>query len=228
MPAPPSAAHRLKCFTCPDSSKACPPRPGRLVFYGRSQPQGEDLKPRGVGSRPADVARSHTAQPEGLSRPSSAATASKPRVTLPSRARALGIFTPHRSMGSTLQSRRKEPGRCPQSFPDSAFGSRAVHGCPGPVGLVQGPGFPDPTCASPSTPLTCLPRLVQSDPPNPLAPWHCAQPLSSFPHAQLKATSTPESPIPPPPLSWGVPGPASETQCCGRLTRAGFNSVTVQ
>lgn len=198
------------------------------MFYGCSQPGGEDLKPREVGSRPVDDARSRRAQPEGLSRPSSAATASKPGVTLPSRAGTLGIFTPHRSVGSTLQSGRKEPGRCPLSFPDSAFCSHAIHGCPGPAGLVPGPGFPDPTSASPSAPLTCPRRPVQPDPPNPLAPWHCAQPLSPFPHAQLKATLTPESPIPPPQLSWGVPGPASETQHCGRLTHAGFNSVTIQ
>lgn len=73
------------------------------MFYGRSQPRGEELKPREVGSHPADVPRSHRAEPEGLGRPSSAAATSNPEVTLPSRARALGIVTLHRSVGSMLQ-----------------------------------------------------------------------------------------------------------------------------
>ena len=50
-----------------------------------------------------------------------------------------------------LQRGRKGPGRCPLSFPDPAYCSHAVHGCPGPVGLMQGPGSPEPTCASLST-----------------------------------------------------------------------------
>lgn len=167
------------------------------MFYGHSQPGGEELKPREVGSRPADIPRRHRAEPEGLSRPSSAAAASNPEVTLPSRARALRIVTLHRSVGSMLQSRRKEPGRCPLSFPDPAFCSHAVHDCPGPVGLMQGPGSPEPTCASPSathsparhalsslallTPL--LPGTVPS--PSPLSP----RPARG--HLDSRVTNTP-------------------------------------
>lgn len=198
------------------------------MFYGRSQPGGEELKPREVGSWPADVPRSHRAEPEGLSRPSSAAAASNPEVTLPSRARALRIVTLHRSVGSMLQRGRKGPGRCPLSFPDPAFCSHAVHGCPGPVGLMQGPGSPEPTCASPSTTHSPARHALSSLAlQTPLLPSTVPSP-SPLPHAQLKATLTPESPTPPPPLSWGVPSPASGTPRCRRPTCAGFDTVTIQ
>lgn len=44
----PPLAHRLKCFTCPDSSRPAHPVQGGWCF-STHQPQGEDLKPRGVG-----------------------------------------------------------------------------------------------------------------------------------------------------------------------------------
>lgn len=54
---------RFKCFTCSESSNASTTPPRRLVFYGHSQPWGEGLKPREVGSWPEDATRSCRVQP---------------------------------------------------------------------------------------------------------------------------------------------------------------------